>query len=114
MKMIAGLVLAGAVAGVAAVSLPGRGNTLPAEKPPKRKEHAENQKYKFVPIVAARNPHKGTFYSWRYGYAGILDGPGMGAETRPAPCPDAVGEAEGARAGSLRSKDHVRPPISTV
>ncbi len=80
MKMIAGLVLAGTLAAGVAVVSGGGGAPLPAEKRPERKEHAENQKYKFVPIVAARDPHKGTYYAWRYGAAGILNGPGMGAD----------------------------------
>jgi len=80
MKLIAGVVLAGAVAAGVAVSIKGGSDPLTAEAPPKRTEHAENQKYKFVPIVAARDPHKGTFYAWRYGAAGILNGPGLGAD----------------------------------
>ncbi|MCX7804769.1 MAG: hypothetical protein N3A38_06210 [Planctomycetota bacterium] len=43
-------------------------------------EHPENVRFRLEPIVAARNPHKGNYYAWRYGYAGILDGPGLDAD----------------------------------
>ncbi len=83
MKLIAGIVLAGAVAAGIAVISGGKGGTpLPAEALPELKEHAENPKFKLVPIVGARGRGtKGTFYQARMGPgAGILDGPGMGAD----------------------------------
>ena len=80
MKLVAGVVLAGAVAaGVTALSS-GGSESLPAEGPPVPvEEHAHDQKYRLVPAAAARVPENGTYLSRGY-IAGVLNGPGLGAE----------------------------------
>ena len=82
MKLVAGVVLAGAVAaGVAVLSGSGGGATLPAEAPPAAEEHAHDAKFKLVPVMGVRGRGaKGEFRHARMGAgAGILDGPGMEA-----------------------------------
>ena len=81
MKLIAGVILAGAVAAGVAMVAPKRGTEpLPAEAlPGPVKEHAPDEKYRLVPAAAARSPEKGAYLS-RGMIAGILNGPGLGAE----------------------------------
>ena len=81
MKLIAGVVLAGAVAGAAAVSMKSgrddRGGALPAEAAPgKLAEHPHDGRYTWEPIVGARSPRKNHYFS-RGCHGGILNGPGI-------------------------------------
>ena len=93
MKLVAGVVLAAGVAAGVAVSMKGGGAPLPAEAPPGPiKEPAHDQKYELVPAAAARAPEDGVYLS-RGMIAGVLNGPGLGAEYTS--CSDVAGDGKG-------------------
>jgi len=97
MKLVAGIVLAGAVAGVAAVSLPGSGGALPAEAPSGATgEFAHDQRYTMEPVYGFKRGAKPNSFANRLDNPGILNGPGTqahGSNGLPALSVDGAGNA---------------------
>lgn len=80
MKILAGVVLAGAVAaGVAVISGGGDTTPLPAASPEALQEHPHDQKFKLVPVVGVSTPGWKGVYG-RLSIRGVLDGPGAQAD----------------------------------